>query len=55
MRNLSELTLADLVSLYNNYMIVETTNCGYAWQILSEDEFNAVKKEINLRTSKINF
>lgn len=55
MKKLSELSLADLLGLYNNYMIADTTNCGSAWKILDEYEFEEVQKEIQKRTNTIEF
>lgn len=55
MRKLSELSLADLLGLYNNYMIVRTTNCGSAWRVIDETEYDAIEKEIKTRISNIDF
>lgn len=55
MRKLSELSLADLLGLYNNYIIVQTTNCGSAWSVISETKCDAVEIEIETRISNIDF
>lgn len=63
MKKLSELSLADLVSLYNNYMITRLTptrdlqqeNRVNSWVILTPKQFKDVDKEIKTRISNINF
>lgn len=55
MKKLSELTLSDLISMYNNYMIVKTTNCGSAWAVISERKADLLEQEIKKRIFNIDF
>lgn len=55
MKNLKELSLVDLIALYNNHVSVQGHNIGAAYYLLSETEFNEVQREIRLRLEDIEF
>jgi hypothetical protein len=48
---MENLTLADLVALYNNYMLIEASNTsiGSRFLLLNEREFEKVEREIKTR------
>lgn len=50
---ISDLSLADLVSLYNNYVIMYSSKQENSYVILSNARFEVVEKEIHDRLNKI--
>lgn len=55
MKNLDKATLADLISLYNNYILVVRSGLqiGVAYQILEDWEIKDIREEIFKRVNRL--
>ena len=53
--SLSSLSLVELIALYNNYVLVKSSNCGSAWSLLDETKIEFVRHEIETRLNSVDF